>query len=300
MNVAIIQLVSYGDVLLSTCVTDAIKKHRPDWRITFVTSSICGDAIRNNPSIDEIKIIQVKNKQEAFDNWGHITDKIKSQFDRVIIPWAGILQPSDWRLINNHLGANNFMWAYPRMVQSLGMPYSGKIKTFLYPTPDEYSKVRSFLNSLDRVQHKMIMMEIAGDSGQTHWNITWTEAAIKLLISIYPKMHLFISHGGPEPQHLSELRKIYNKKKQHIHYMNNMSLREMSILYNDCDIMFSVSSGTANACMTHLCKKNIRWFELVNAAHWDSFPMWHDQNKFIFYKNQPDTYFAQVKRLLTY
>lgn len=298
MKIAVMQLAAFGDVLLATCVLKAIKKQRPNWHVTFVTSSPCAGAIENNQDTDDIIIEKFKNKKDAFDNWGHVTKKLEKsgEFDKIIIPWAGILPVHKWRLKDQSKSHNNnFMWAYPRAVQELGLVYKPPIKTYLYTTDEENQKVQKFIDGLG--DGTKIMMEIAGHSGQTWWNKEWTKRAVAMLAKRFSKFDLFISHGGKEPPEFVKCRKML-KDGQAIHYMSHFTIREMSILFNHCSIMFSVSSGTANACMTHKCNPNTKWFEAVSATHWDSSPMGHDKNKFIFHQNNMDKYFNEVEKQL--
>lgn len=293
MKIAIMQLASWGDVIISTCIPKLIKQQRPNDHITFYTSSVCEGAVQNNPDIDKLIVKKVKNRGEAFDVWGHVTKKAKTEdYDKIITPWAGVLPEKDWRLKKNHNGHNNFMWSYPRAAQTLGLKFEGTIKTYLYPTDQEKQKITNYINNLDTDNAKLIMMEIQGNSCQTHWNPSWTKEAVRLLKQKITKFHLFISHGGEKPEYIKELQQTC-KGKQQIHYMNNFSLREMSVLFNHCHIMFSVSSGTANACMTHQCKKNIKWFELVNDKKWDSTPM-GAKSKYIYRQNNMKEYFKIV------
>jgi ADP-heptose:LPS heptosyltransferase len=294
MNIAIVQMASFGDVVLTTCILRAIREHRPKWKIHFYTSSFCAGAVENNPDIDELHIKDM-SRAEAFNNWGYVTEEAKKKHNRVLVPWPGILHQREWRLMKGHLGNNNFMWAYPRCIQYLNLPFTGKIKTYLYPTDEEKQKVSDFVASLD--PRRMLMMEVSGKSGQTWWNHSWTQRAVETIAKKLPEFHLFISCGGEEPADLQALRNKY-KGKQTIHYMNDFSIREMSVLFNSCDTMFSVSSGTANACMTHECKRDVKWFELVNNTCWDSSPMGNMKRKFICHKNDQVGYFAYIAKQL--
>lgn len=293
MKIAIVQLASWGDVVISTCIPRAIKKQKPGWHITYYTSSVCADALKGNPDIDETIVKDVKNRAEAFDVWGYVTeDAKKAKHSKVVVPWAGVLKPQDWRLLRKHDGPNNFMWAYPRMIQSLGLNFKSPIKTTLNLEAAEIKKAADFISSLPKA--RMLMMEIEGKSGQTWWNDNWTTQTINMLRRTLKKFHLFISHGGPKPDAIKSACKE-NTPSQQVHYMDHFSIREMTALFEHCDTMFSVSSATANACMTN--KRNIgkRWFELINNTCWDSQPMGSD-GKHFFYQNDIKAYLSIVSK----
>jgi ADP-heptose:LPS heptosyltransferase len=293
-------MASWGDVVISSCIAKAIKEQKPDWKVTYYTSTTYGNALHNNPDIDELIEKKTQGKDDAFAQWGHVRTDVEkdNKFDKVIIPWAGVLPRGDWKLKEDHKGPNNFMWSCPRAIQELGLTFKGSIQTYLYQTKEEVDKAREFVTKLNKDSHKLIMMETAGFSCQTHWKPNWTRKAVELLIKRYGRLHLFISGGGEVPDDIKNLQKKHNSDAVKIHYMSNFTLREMSALFNHCDIMFSVSSGTANACMTHMCRKNIKWFELVNDSCWDSVPMGNIKNKLIYRKNNMDEYFRLVNSRL--
>ncbi len=289
-NIVVLQLISYGDAIISTHVLRSLKLAYPDSKITYVTSNFCTEAIRNNPDIDWLRVILLDNKEAAKRPWRKLTAEYQADDNYDLVLNLQLKSKKACRLIQN--SELNFMWYGARLLQELKIPLEIPLKTYLYTTIAEQSKAHNFVKSIETVGYRLVMMEIEGFSRQTYWDKDWTNKVIRYLFSKYPKIHIFISRGGEPPQYVIDLQNNVQTDTQKIHYMNFLTVREMSVLFNYCDMMFSVSSGTANACMTHNCKKDILWFEVAK-KHYTSAPM-GTQNKIIYSVDNLDGFLSQV------
>lgn len=288
-DAAIVVLASWGDVLISTCLVRALKEQQ-NARITYYVSSACASAIQNNPDISDLVIIPA-TKAQAWSVQDKVVADVKRKHKKVLTPWAGFLSRDRWLPLDGN-AAPNFMWSYAHAAQSEGLTITRPLKLYLYPTIAEKVKAESFLTSLPRdANTKIIMMEISGESSQTHWNHQWTEMAIETLFRRYNgNIRVLISCGGQEPNQIAQLRLQYKTGSiERIYFLNQNSLREVSIIFNGCHIFLGVSSGTSNAVHGHQCKRGIQWFEAVNDPIWASFPL-GTENKTFYYGHNPTEY----------
>lgn len=288
-DVAIVTMASWGDVVISTLIVNALKTQKPDCRITYYTSSACAGAIKNNPHIDEQVIIQA-TKGQAWAVQDKIISDARNKHQVVVAAWAGYTPRYNWKPLDNNETSENFMWSYVRTAQSLGLNVPNPPLLYLYPTDDEKNRIAGYMQNVKSGTN--ILMEVKGESSQTYWNNDWTVKAIDKLHQIYNKPNVFISCGDKPDDFIFDLIDKYG-----IHYMNDYSLREMSVLFNYCDVFLGVSSGTSNACHGHLCKRNIKWIEAINDGVWDSKPLGY-HNKVFFYGGDVKAYCNLLENIL--
>lgn len=290
IDTAVVVMASWGDVVISTLVVRAIKEQRKDVHVTFYTSSACKGAVFNNPKIDKLEVIPA-NKAQAWGLQDKIINKARQKHQLVITPWAGFTPQHEWVPIDMPGTPHNFMWAYVRVAQLHGLVVPIPPTLYLYPTETEQERAKKFVESL--VQRKRtVMMEIQAESAQSFWNPKWTRRIIPEIIKTYGgDVTILISRGGGEPPEVTELKK---KFKGQIYLLNEYSLREVSVIFNSCDVFVGLSSGTSNACHTHLCKKDIQWFEAINDRKWCSAPL-RKEGKHFFFRNDPEG-FAKLLR----
>lgn len=276
MDTAIVQLGSWGDVVISTALVRALKE-QCQAKITYYVATMFRGALDGNPCVDYIQTIDV-DRARVWSLFDRVTTQARKAHQTVIVPWPGLLPKDKWRLLSGDC-KNNFMWAYARAGQQQGLGIEVPLKLWLYPTQTEIDKADQFVTTLNRpIGSKLVMMEMQGHSGQTCFNPTWLQPVIDTVMQRYHNNAIFlISAGGQPPPEVTLLNNRYPGK---IWFMNSFSLREMSVIFNYCDLFLGVSSGTSNACQTHRCKKGIAWFETVSESIWDSSPLGTDKKHF--------------------
>lgn len=84
-RILIIRTDRIGEVLLSTALVDAIKKHIPDSRITFVTSSIARELLSCKPGIDHVEIFDTVKDISIMDTFKFAGRLRKQKFNIAIV-----------------------------------------------------------------------------------------------------------------------------------------------------------------------------------------------------------------------
>lgn len=298
-DLAIVALASWGDVVISTVIPRAAKAQ---WgsRVTFYVSSACAGAVRGNPDIDDLVIITA-TKDEAWALQDGVIAQARLKHQLVVAPWPGFRPRENWDAIPA-TGRPNFMWAYARAAQEIGLdvPMSdqGMMTIYLYPNAAERQRAATFLAGQGR-ERPNLLMEIRGDSGQSYWNDYWTEVVLgRLMRHYHGELNVWVSNGGPEPPVITMIKQAWPGRTS---YLNEYSLREISVLANHADIFVGCSSGTSNAIQTHLVRPVPLWFEAVNDPVWASFPLRPEGRhsayaKTIYYGGDPSEFAELIVR----
>jgi len=289
-DIAVVQLVSWGDVVISTSLVHAIKEQL-GVKITYYVSSACHGAVFGNPDIDQIKIIQATKHQA----WGVFSKIIKQAWEfhqHVFTPWPGFIPRHEWCLLDRQTKIN-FMWSYARAGQVVDLTIDVPLKLYLYLSDSEKERADKFYRSLNKKPStKLVLAEMHGDSSQTACCPAWIPSIVNTVMTKYNGDAIVcISASGQPPREIQQLITKYDRK---IQFLNFLSLREVSAFFNYCDIFLGVSSGTSNACHGHQCKKDIAWFETVNDPVWDSSPL-GVENKVFYYGTKLAEYISILK-----
>lgn len=269
MDLAIVQLASWGDTILSTCLPRAIKEQRPDWHITYYTSSACASAVHNNPDIDKLEVIPA-TRAEAFEIWNDVVSDAKRRHSKVVQTWAGKRPREEWQLINKKT-KRNFMWSAPRCIQELGLKFSQPLVNYIYFTPDEELRARNKLKSIP--YGPRILLEVEAFSKQTQFTLNWLKPMFSTICKQLGGATQFLVSIGRKIEHLERLSQRFN-----ITTLDDLSIREVALLIDDCVGFLGVSSGTSNACHHQHRKRQVVWCEAVNHTDWCSAPYGGDKN----------------------
>lgn len=282
MDTAIVVLASWGDVIISTMIPRAIKEQRPDWTVTYYTTSACAGAIAGNPDVDHLVVLP-GTKDQAWGMQDRVIADARRRHQKVIAPWAGWYQQSDWLPLTapgwDGQPHHNFMWAYVRSAQHEGLEIALPPTIYLHLTDAERRRATDFVGGLGP-RRQRILMEVEGHSSQSWLNESWLPVVMDVFDKIYGDgVELLISKGGAETPGIISAKQHWPGR---VHLLNNYSLREVAWIFNSCDIFIGCSSGTSNACHAHCCKSDIKWFEAVRSTIWDSRPL-RPNNKAIYY-----------------
>lgn len=278
IKIAIIQTGSWGDNINSTLMLKPLRSKFTNSILDIYTSSLYHTAFVNNPYIDHLFQYEAHTKRDALHLTTIIPDEIKGiGYDIVMTPHP-MFNHEKWTSIKNpHIGTN-LICAWIRAIENLDVPYELPLETILQLTPAEVDRASTFVNKLPQ-RKKNILMEIHGESGQSHWNREWTVRVGKYLLQ--NDYNLLVSRHTDGPD-IDELRQISKNKT---HFVGELSLRECAEVFNHCDAFLSISSGLSNACNTNWCKKDGLWFEATNSPvassnviRSDNKHFWHDNN----------------------
>ncbi len=296
MDLAIVQMASWGDVIISTIIPKALRDQRPDTKITFYTSSACAGAVVGNPHIHKLEIIPA-NKDQAWGTQNQVIADARKKHEKVLTPWAGFYPQNEWVPLNqpgwDYEFNPNFMWAYVRTAQLDGLTITNPPTIYLYPSAAEVASATNFVKSLSNGRRK-VMMEVEGHSGQSWMRQSWIDPIMTVITEKWGDVDLLISKGGNESPEITAAKKKWPGR---VHLMNHLSLREVSVVFNSCDAFIGCSSGTSNACHSQNCKRDILWFETVKNRLWDSWPL-RPYGKFYHRCEDPQTFFDLIRNNL--
>lgn len=291
MEIAIVQLGSWGDNINSTLMLEPIKKAHPGCTIEVHTTSLYQSAFRNNPHIDKITAYPCGSKTECFDLYNTIPIQVAAMgYDRVFTP-APILCLDRTSLRHPELG-NNLICSFVRCLEEAGIEYDWPVRTVMQLEPDEVQNVDNWVSmaQIQLADHQTVLMEVQGESGQSFWNHTWTMAAVRHLMR-RPRTNVIISRRD-KTKEVVLLEKEFPKR---VYWAGALSIRECAELYNRCDAFLSISSGLSNACNTNHCRQDLTWVETVNSPTVTSAPI-RATGKVFWYENNIQAFLRTLAR----
>ncbi len=283
-KIAIIQTGSWGDNINSTLMLQPLKQKYPDCIIDVYTSTLYHSAFVNNPYIHRLIQYPATQKNEALHLTLLIPDYIKNVGYNTVLAPHPMFNHGNWTSVKNPQLGTNLICAWVRAIEDLNADYTLPLETILRLTPTETSNVASFLSKIPN-RKKNILMEVHGESGQTHWTPEWTVRVGKYLTQ--KDYNLFISRSFDSGD-IDELRRFAPGR---VYFAGKLSIRECAELFNHCDAFLSVSSGLSNACNTNWCKKTGQWFEVTNSPAATSSVI-RSENKIFYHDNNLDGYIS--------
>lgn len=289
-KIAIVQTGSWGDNINSTLMLKPIKEKHPNAIIDIYTSTTYGSAFDNNPLISNLYKFKSHDKQSAIHLTLTIPNEIKScGYDKILAPHP-MYNPGNWTSVKSPELGTNLICAWVRALELADIEYKLPLVTILELTQDEKDRVTRYIKTIGNFENsRNILMEVHGESGQTHFNQEWTKRVISHLLN--DQTNIFISKKDIG----QDLINIKSKNPNRIHFVNNLTIRECAELYNHCDIFLSVSSGLSNACNTNHCRTDIKWFEAINSHTVSSAPI-RKNNKHFWYDKNLDGYISLLKQ----
>lgn len=283
MRIAFVQLGSYGDNINSTMMLKPIKDYWQGCTVDVHTTDLYAGAFHNNPYVDRLVDYHAATKSACFDLYNSVPRLVDGmKYDKVIVP-APILHPTRRNSLLHPEFGENIITTFMRVMEDNGIPYEFPVKTVLRLTPDEVHGVDAWLAGVKAQLggKRNILMEVHGESGQTHWNPDWTTAVGRHLMK--QRSNLFISRRDKT----AEIARLEQEFPGHVYWAGGLSIRQCAELFNRCDLFMSVSSGLSNACNTDWCKTDIKWVEAVNSMTVTSAPVRKDGKIFWYHNDLP-------------
>lgn len=260
MKIAIVQLGSWGDNINSTLMYIPIKNKWPQCEIDVHTSTFYANAFANNPYVARVHEYAAHDKSATFALYNTVPNIVRSMsYDMVYVPHP-IVNHDKWTSIKHGEFGTNLVCAWVRALEETDVDYEVPLTTILRLTPEERQNADHFIDKLEIGGARKILMEVHGESGQTQWDHVWTKDVCEHLLKD-GTTHLFFSRKSPGPDTMA----LTAKYRGRVHFVGGLSLRECAQIFNRCDVFFSVSSGLANACHTDYCRKDVKWYEVVNS-----------------------------------
>jgi len=261
MRVAIICPGQFGDIAEST----PLFKYReelwgPSAEIHWFIGKRFADVLRHNPHVithecevtfgeKDIDKVVAKARQESFDKT-YITAPYAhlTKVFRVPLPMI------------------------PPMVLGLklrGRPWRPQI----FLSEEEIAEAQEFVAALPKGPR--VMIETTGLSFQSAWDDTFTERVAERLVDLKP-VYLTASFGAADIMRGAGIKRVVG--------LDNIGFRQLTEIYNACDMFISCGSGAASATAAERCRILPRIEYLVRAkcpgwgttamvpgfAHWDA------------------------------
>lgn len=267
-KIAIVSTACWGDNINSTMMHKPLRTAYPHAIIDVHTSDRYASAFYNNPYINNIVEYRADSKNAALHLMCEVPDKIKNAGYNLIIAKHPMYN-TPWFSDVHRMFGENLINTWARALDELGVKYNIPYESILRLTDKEVSRVRAFLRQIPALNSKNnILMEVEAESGQTFWDNNWTNSTIKHLLK-NTSNRIFVSRRYIT----DDLKEIINNCNNRVHFVGDLSIRECAELFNHCKAFISISSGLSNACNTDWCKKDIKWFEVINSMAVSSEPM---------------------------
>lgn len=281
-KIAIVQGGAWGDNINSTLMFKPIKDKYPECRLDVHTSTLYSSAFDNNPHIDNIITYETYDKNSSIDLARTLPERLN--YDIIKAPHP-MFNPDKWSSALHQEWGENLIFSWVRALEEMDVEYK-QLETVLRLTQDEIDRARRFLSSINN-NRKNVLMEIFGESGQTFWDHTWTIAVGEHLAK--NGHNVLISHKGMK----GDIQWLKDRHSN-VHWIGDYSIRECAEIFNHCEGFISVSSGLSNACNTNWCKKDIKWFEVVNSITCSSAAIRKDGKSFI-HSNDINAFINKLK-----
>lgn len=271
-RVLLVRLSSLGDVIFNIPLANVLKAN--GYKVTWLVSEKGYDVIKDNPAVDETILAPFEKwkKQSFFKNFKEYFEIIKyirsKKFDMAIdtqllfksFIWTAFCGAKR-RLVSFEssrelafLGGNEFVGNirpdysehtvknYLRFAKYLGLD-TEKIEVCLpVSNPEAVQKIDSLLAGLDKTK-PVILIAPATTWAPKHWNKdNWKE-----LVSKLEKDYTLVFSGTKKDNDLIE----YIRGDKGLNLAGKTNLLELSELYNRCDLVISLDSGS-----THLAWAN--------------------------------------------
>lgn len=283
MKIALIQTGSWGDNINSTLMFGPIRSKWPDCLLDVYTSTRYASAFHNNPHISNIIEHQADSKEAALHLHHTIPPLIKDNgYDLILVPHP-MLNPGNWTSIKSPQLGTNLICAWVRCLEHNDISYTLPLTTTLRLTQAEITKAEAFCWRIPEFNDRpRTLLETWTESGQSQWDYVWTTHVVRKLCGRGEIVIFSRGHDGPD------IAPFKTDFPGLFHFTDGLSIRETAHVFNKCQTFFSVSSGLSNACNTDYCKKDIRWFEIINSPAVSSAPL-RSEGKTFHYENNLDS-----------
>lgn len=233
-------LVSNGDCLMATVLAKQIKKDYPGCHLTWAISSLCKQAIENNPDVDMIWEIALVTVTDAVSTGWYqfqkeaLTKKSQGEFDEIF-----------------------FVQIYPQNVQNFDGTTRGTIYNG-YPHPvnvdarpvirlydEEVENVKKFAENYNLgIYSNVLLFECSSLSRQSFVTPEWALKVSGELVKTFDNIFIIISTH-------TEINKLHSR----IASAHTLSLRENAELTKYCSLLVGCSSGITWMATTGWAKR---------------------------------------------
>ena len=262
-KVLIVRTDHIGEVLLSTVVVDAIKKHYPQAKITFATSSLSKSIVEAKQGIDEIIVFETLGKKITFFEMFIWAGKLLfKRFDLAIVLnshkflhlaifFAGI----KWRLgferkwsfllthkIADHRteGTKHEVDYTLELLEAIGIKEQG-LKPELTVSESEVAQIRNLLisKSID-LKKKLIVVQPGSSIIQKRWPNEYFIELIQKIISCYD-VNILLLGNNDEAELCSDISKQFDENIFNL--AGKLNLMQLIALLSIAGLVITNDSG---------------------------------------------------------
>jgi len=232
------QLASFGDCLYATAIARQIKTDFPGCHLTWAIGSIYRSILINNPFVDEIWEIPLKNRDDAVSAWIKFEKAARErlcrkEFDEIFFTQVN---PNNYQNFDGTLRYSIFR-GYPH-------PITVPVTPIIRLTDVEIRNVHDFIQRHDLDgKKKVILFECVPYSGQSFVTPDFALDTARRLISEIPDVYFILS--GNIPCASDEERIIDGSV---------LSFRENAELTKYCSLLVGCSSGISWLCTSDWAK----------------------------------------------
>lgn len=201
MRILLGQLGSNGDCFYATVLAHQIKKDHPGSQLTWAISSLYKSVIRNNPHVDKIWEIPIKDAADQEPAWYTLETEVLRRQNCVVPAFDKIFLSQIWP--NNFRNYDGTI--RPSILRAYGGNITVPVDTVIILDEQEIQNVEVFRvkNDLEKYEH-VILFESSSNSGQSYVTPEFAQEVANLLLErvknacVIPSSHVPIDSGRPE------------------------------------------------------------------------------------------------------
>jgi hypothetical protein len=243
------QLGARGDCLYATAVARQIKVDYPGCRLTWAIGSMCRAILEENPFVDDIWEIPMRDHGEMASAWRTfypeaLRRKRAGDFD---LAFFTQIYPDNYGNFDGTVRASIFR-GYPR-------PITVPVTPVLRLRPDEVANVSRFTERSGLLEsEQVILFEFSGSSAQTFIDQGFAITAADAITSMMPNcVVVFASHmkaSASNPRVIDA---------------SSLTFREIAELSKYCSLLVGCSSGISWLCTSDWAKR-LPTIQLLSAS----------------------------------
>lgn len=258
-----------GDVLCSTPIARQLKADDPCCRIVWYTSKAGEVAVRENPDIDELVVID----GDQYELDGLIPSLRTAQ------PWTRFFTPAAYMNYDAVPGGS----IYNPRGTIFGLVKAGAklhwTVPFIFPfrlTEGEKAEAATFWQGLPA--GLKILVETDYRSEQSPWTDDWN---LDLLAKLEHLKPVFVFTAKHRPPFFNDFHRQYSRS-----VWCDLPFRLNAELFNRCDAYVGVSSGISCLTFSDYCRTDVPRIEVTRGEHWGGAELEHHSELFLCYSRQ--------------
>jgi ADP-heptose:LPS heptosyltransferase len=239
MRILLGQLSANGDCLHATVLARQIKLDHPEAHLTWAVSSLCRTMLLNNPDVDELWVVPVRDWSEQEHAWRVFSEEARQrtargEFDKAVLSqiWPDNFQNFDGTV-------------RPSVLRSYGKRITTPVRNTIRLTDEEQERVDAFVRDarLQDFEHR-ILFECSSRSAQSFMTPALAAEVAQHLYELLPNTTVVFSTDQTVP--LQDSRSRSGRE---------LSLRETAGLTHACSLVVGCGSGVSVVAISTAAKR---------------------------------------------